>query len=417
MSADKEMHFLVVDDTQESRETVVEYLRTLGYEKISEATDGAEGLRILERDSSINFVISDWDMPTLNGLGLLQKVRSSPIRSNLPFLIMTSPVSAEAEKIMMAAENYVDAYVIKPFRSSILQEKIEKMLETSVHGPKKQAVLVDDDPDARAMIAEYLKHLGFKDVHEFEDGRTALERLQANSANIGLIVSDWEMPQMNGLEFLKACKSNQQLAEIPFLMVTSQSSMERMKVMQAAKENVDQYLLKPFTGTEMKKRIDSLLEKARSKKIIQSLMTEAAGHMEHGRFKTAQGAFEQILRLDPEDDGALRGMGDVSIKLSGVEASLPYYKRAVEANPLNVKGYVKLAAAYEHVALVDKAIALLQNGVKQVSFSADLHFHLGRLYNRKGMSLAARAEFEKTLAIQLDHQEARLMLEMLKRGE
>ena len=77
----------------------------------------------LERDPSINFIISDWDMPLMNGLTLLQRIKSDPGKANLPFLIMTSPISQEAEKVMLAAENMVDGYLIKPFRSQALQRK------------------------------------------------------------------------------------------------------------------------------------------------------------------------------------------------------------------------------------------------------------------------------------------------------
>src|SRR6185437_10420815 len=138
-------------------------------------------------------------------------------------------------KVIMAAESSVDAYIIKPFRSQMLKDKIDKILQLSVHGPAKEAVVVDDDDDARAMIMEYLKQLGFKNIHSFTGAKEALSHLQQSRDMVGLIVSDWEMPDMNGLELLKACKQSQALAEIPFLMITSQSSVERMKVLQAAK--------------------------------------------------------------------------------------------------------------------------------------------------------------------------------------
>src|SRR5262249_50992108 len=119
----KPLHFLVVDDDPDSRSMIVDYLNGMGYTQVSVARDGAEALRVLEKTPSINFVISDWDMPMVNGLTLLQKVKSLPGRSQMPFLIVTSPVSDEAEKVVMAAENLVDGYLIKPFRSVLLQDK------------------------------------------------------------------------------------------------------------------------------------------------------------------------------------------------------------------------------------------------------------------------------------------------------
>jgi two-component system, chemotaxis family, chemotaxis protein CheY len=413
MTDRKQLHFLVVDDDAESVSMVTEYLKSMGYEHVSTAKDGAEATRALDADPTINFVISDWDMPYMNGLSLLQRVRASPVRANIPFLIMTSPISAEADKVIMAAESYVDGYVIKPFRSQVLRDKIDKMLQASVHGLQKQVVVVDDDKDARAMVVEYMKAFGFKDVHECENGKQALEHISQNHEKIGMIVSDWEMPELTGVELLRVCKTQKNLSEIPFLIITSQSSMERMKVMQAAKAQVDQYLLKPFKGDEIKKRIDALLLKQQSKREVQAHLTEANTHLEHGRYQRAQAAFEKILTLDATNEVALRGLGDIYSKIKGVEAALPFFKRAVEAAPMNAQNYLKLSASYEQVGLIDKAISLLQTANQSIGFNAELHFQLGKLYSKRGMVPLAKAEFEKTLEIQLDHQEARLMLEMM----
>ena len=412
----KDYHFLVVDDDDQSRETIVEYLRTMGYEKITSAKDGAEAIRIIEHTPSINFIISDWDMPMVNGLGLLQRVRTHPMRSHIPFLIATSPISQEAEKIILAAENMVDSYIIKPFRSNVLEEKIKDILSKSVHGPQKQVVLVDDDQDARETVAEYLDSMGFKDVKLFTNGHEALEYLKENALNVGLIVSDWEMPEINGIELLKFCKSNSTMAQIPFLMITSQSSMEKMKVVQAAKASVDQYLLKPFNISEIKDRIKQVMEKSRSRAEVQILILKAQENAEAGRYEGARRYFEQALQLDPEQDTALRGLGEITMKTKGVEHALPYFKRAVEANPYSIHNYLMLCNAYEKTGFPDKAISLIQTGIQHVSFSAELHFQLGQLYYKKGQYDPALAEFEKTVELQLDHKEAKLMIDMITGG-
>lgn len=409
-------HFLVVDDDAESLATIVEYLKAMGHEKVTSARDGAEAIRLIERDPTINFIISDWDMPYMNGLSLLQRVRSHPSRAHIPFLIATSPISHESEKVIMAAENLVDSYVIKPFRSEVLKTKIEQVLQTPVHGPQKQIVVVDDDQDAREMVVEYLVAMGFKDVVGFTEGKSALRHIQSNGSSIGLIISDWEMPEMSGIELLRACKSGKGAGEIPFLMITSQQSLERVKVLQAAHANVDEFLLKPFPSAELKGRVEHLLEKSRTKGEVRKLIGDGLAHLEHSRHARALESFDAALALDPESDIALKGAGDALIKIKGVETALPYYKKAVEANPLNPIAYLRLASAYEQIGWIDKAISLLQTATAQISFHADLHFHLGRMFNKKGMTPLAKAEFEKTLELQLDHQEARLMLEMVNQA-
>jgi two-component system chemotaxis response regulator CheY len=409
-------HFLVVDDDNDSRNTMVEYLKSMGYDKITSAKDGAEAARKLEQDTTINFIISDWEMPLMNGLTLLQRVRAQPDRAGIPFLIATSPVSQEQEKVVLAAENMVNAYVIKPFRMQTFKEKIDRLMELATSGRDKITLVIDDDDDARAMVVEYLKQLGFVSIVEHKDGKAGLTWLVQNSGRVGMIISDWEMPQMNGIELLKACKANQGLAEIPFLMITSQSSMERMKVMQAARANVDEYLLKPFTGADLKKRISTVIERARSRGKVAKIVVEAIGHMDGGRFQKAKDLFETAYKVDPENDVVLRGLGDAVWKVKGVDAAIPFYRKSVEVAPVNSKGYLKLAQAYEHVGWLDKAVALLQTANSQISFSAELHYQLGWVYHKKGMIPQAKLEFEKTLEIQIDHQEARLMLEMIGSG-
>src|SRR5580704_12397409 len=95
--APQKHHFLVVDDDDDSRATIAEYLKAMGHARVTLAGNGAEALDALYRDPSISFIISDWDMPMVNGFNLLQRVKSDPARSHLPFLIVTSPISEEAE--------------------------------------------------------------------------------------------------------------------------------------------------------------------------------------------------------------------------------------------------------------------------------------------------------------------------------
>lgn len=413
---EKRPHFLVVDDDAGSRGTVVEYLNSMGHMRVTEAVDGTDAMRVLERDPSISFIISDWDMPLMNGLTFLQRLKSDPGKANLPFVIMTSPISQESEKVMLAAESLVDGYLIKPFRSQALQEKIESTLKLAIRGPQKQVLLVDDDDDARTMVAEYLAVMGFKDVHQEKEGKAALDYLSRNASNVGLIVSDWDMPEINGMQLLNVCKNSPTLKGIPFLMITSQSSIESMKVVQAARASVDSYLLKPFSLDDIRKRVQILIDRERTKSEVQGLLEDALAQIGHRHFQRAQRRLDQVLRLDPGNETALRELGDIFMKEKGVQDALPFFKRLVESNPYSARAYIKLCGAYEYLGWIDKAIALLQSAIIQVGFNAELHFSLGRLYYRRGMLEEAKQELEKTLELQLDHQEARLMLEMINKG-
>lgn len=117
---------LVVDDFATMRRIVSNLLREFGAIHIAEAEDGAEALRKLEA-GQFKFVVSDWNMPKMNGLELLQAVRSSPQLKDLPFLLVTA--EARKENIVEAAQAGADGYIVKPFTAATLNEKIMMILQ------------------------------------------------------------------------------------------------------------------------------------------------------------------------------------------------------------------------------------------------------------------------------------------------
>jgi two-component system chemotaxis response regulator CheY len=116
-------------------------------------------------------------------------------------------------------------------------------------------LLVDDDAMVRSVLLEYLKEFGFKHVIDTKDPQKALKLIQDPSVSIGLILSDWEMPGLSGLTLLKAARNAPHRRQTKFIMITSQQSMERFKVTQAAQLRVSSYLVKPFQADTLKERI------------------------------------------------------------------------------------------------------------------------------------------------------------------
>jgi len=104
-------------------------------------------------------------------------------------------------------------------------------------------LIVDDFATMRRIIKGVLKQLGFSNLIDAEDGEAALKELRKEK--IGLIVSDWNMPNMTGLELLKAVRADANLKGIPFLMVTAEGQKEN--VIQAVQAGVSNYIVKPFT--------------------------------------------------------------------------------------------------------------------------------------------------------------------------
>ncbi len=123
---DKNMRILVVDDFPTMRRIVRNLLKELGYSNVDEAEDGAAGLARL-RSGGFEFVISDWNMPNLDGLSMLKEIRADATLSHLPVLMVTA--ESKKENIIAAAQAGASGYVVKPFTAATLDEKLGKILE------------------------------------------------------------------------------------------------------------------------------------------------------------------------------------------------------------------------------------------------------------------------------------------------
>ena len=123
---DKNMKILVVDDFPTMRRIVRNLLKELGYGNVDEAEDGAAGLARL-RGGGFDFVITDWNMPNLDGLAMLQQIRADAALSHLPVLMVTA--ESKKENIIAAAQAGANGYVVKPFTAATLDEKLTKILE------------------------------------------------------------------------------------------------------------------------------------------------------------------------------------------------------------------------------------------------------------------------------------------------
>ncbi|MCK2127723.1 chemotaxis response regulator CheY [Thauera aromatica] len=124
--ADKNMRILVVDDFPTMRRIVRSLLKELGYNNVDEAEDGQDALTKL-RAGGFQFVVSDWNMPNLDGLEMLRQIRADDALKALPVLMVTA--EARKENIIAAAQAGANGYVVKPFTAATLEEKLNKIFE------------------------------------------------------------------------------------------------------------------------------------------------------------------------------------------------------------------------------------------------------------------------------------------------
>ncbi len=119
-------------------------------------------------------------------------------------------------------------------------------------------LVVDDSPTMRRIVINALRSFGYDDIVEASDGQEALQKLESEG-NIDFVITDWNMPNMTGLELTKAIRSHPKFSNLPILMVTTRGLKE--DILQALQARVNNYIVKPFTPNILKEKIEKILAK------------------------------------------------------------------------------------------------------------------------------------------------------------
>ena len=122
----KFMLFLIVDDSPVVRRIIINYLEANGYYSSIEASDGREALSVIE-NRQVDFIITDWLMPDINGLDLVKLIRKLPNNSDVPIIMLTT--KDEKSDVLSAIQAGADDYIVKPFTFDILTAKVQSVLQ------------------------------------------------------------------------------------------------------------------------------------------------------------------------------------------------------------------------------------------------------------------------------------------------
>lgn len=125
---------------------------------------------------------------------------------------------------------------------------------------KTKFLVVDDFSTMRRIVRNLLKELGYNDIEEAEDGSTALAKLKAGKFDF--VVSDWNMPNMTGIELLKAVRADPALKHLPVLMITAEAKKEN--IVEAAQAGASGYIVKPFTVATLDEKLNKILNKMKT---------------------------------------------------------------------------------------------------------------------------------------------------------
>ncbi|MBN2539544.1 MAG: response regulator [Deltaproteobacteria bacterium] len=243
-------NILVVDDSAVFRQLLLKQLDEFG-SRVTQAEDGQQGL---ERALSEPFdlIISDVEMPRMNGFKFCKEIKNNPTTRNIPVIMLSSLDSdTDIDKGFQAG---AAAYISKAEANGGLCSTIERVLEKFKSNHRHLILVVDDSLTIRALVQKGLETAGFK-VAIAENGKQALALIEKNRPN--LILSDINMPVMDGIELCKTLHTTTELASIPFVTMSSNSDRSIMRRMM--EWGASAYLVKPFNLEQVVITVEKLL--------------------------------------------------------------------------------------------------------------------------------------------------------------
>ena len=233
----KKKLILLADDSPMIHRHTVPILEEGGYAVVS-AVDGDDALAKV-REHGPDLVITDIEMPRLDGYGVCKAIKQNATTSHVPVLICSS--LGEAADLEKGFDAGADDYLVKPVLAEELTTRVRHLFYGSMPASRERVLVVDDSPAQRHYVQDCLARQGF-DVVTAENGRLGLDKAKALAP--ALIVSDYDMPVMSGFEMVHALKRDPETRDIPVLMLTARESRRDVAQMRAA--GATAYLVKPF---------------------------------------------------------------------------------------------------------------------------------------------------------------------------
>ena len=260
---EQKIKLLLVDDSKTCRNLIKPYLLQEGYDVV-EAVNGEEALRAI-RSQGIDIVVSDVEMPILDGITLCRIIRQQE-KLSIPVLLLSSQ---QTDKAIMGGFNAgADDYIIKSDHSTThkvvipeLLSRIARLMNTKNSRGRPERILVaEDSPTMLHQLKTSLSIQGFK-VDVAEDGLSAWEKL--NNAQYDLMITDYDMPYVDGLELCSRIRQSNKFENLPIIIETSKNSkVEQVKIHSIG---IQAFITKPFSPDRMIAEVERVLAETRLK--------------------------------------------------------------------------------------------------------------------------------------------------------
>ena len=256
-----ELIVLIVEPSPTQRRIIGKALRENGISTVFEAVQGADALERLVADSP-DLVISSMYLPDMNGTDLVHRIRESTSHAETPFLLISSETRFRyLDPIRQAG---VVGILPKPFSDSALRTALGATLDLldespdeagELEGEALRVLVVDDSPFSRKHVTRILASLGIEQIDHAEDGMQAIEMIDSHYYDF--VVTDYNMPRMDGKELIDHIRKASTQSSLPVLMVTSEANQNRLAAVQRC--GVSAICDKPFEPSTVRNLVRNIV--------------------------------------------------------------------------------------------------------------------------------------------------------------
>jgi tetratricopeptide (TPR) repeat protein len=257
--------------------------------------------------------------------------------------------------------------------------------------PKQMTFLIVDDMDnMRRSIRAMLKLIAFGKNHiEAANGKEAWAILSGQGCTVDFVISDWNMPKTNGTELLNMIRSSKRWKDLPFLMITAETNQSI--VAEAAENDVDAYLTKPFVTATLEHKIKELLSQVTHPSPLSQLLRKAEEFSEKNQIDQAIECITMAVKSNSRSSRPLRELGRLYLKKGTIDKALGCFQRATELNRLDIPSFQYLGQITLKMGDTEKALAYFTKALELSPRNADRAFKVATLL----LSRQKLAEAEK----------------------
>lgn len=239
-------------------------------------------------------------------------------------------------------------------------------------------LIVDDQPPMRDTLRKMLKAGGYPNAHTAANGREAMSIIHATPPDV--VLTDWMMPHMTGIELLKTVKNNAELFQLPVLMVTGYASPE--KVLYAAEEDVDGFIVKPVSIRALNDILDTALRNAANPDSVQQKYMQMKRLKLSGNFKEALDIGREILEVRPHPKAALLAC-ECMCEIKSYDEAIEVLEETKEED-MTSRHSSLLGNVYQNVGKYKLAVLYLEESVKRNPLNHSRKVDLARMYYNTG---------------------------------